>query len=111
MLFMQLAVSAYACPTQIASVVALAHEHMSMPDCAGMDQQQPVLCAAYAHPNQPSLDKPDLPTVSQFIPSALSATIIPFAPVVHDAGPLPGDRLLTRSTAPPLAIQHCRFLN
>lgn len=117
MLFMQLAVSAYACPPQVAGVtevtqvMAAAHERMSMPDCAGMDQQQPVLCAAHAHPGQPSLDKPDLPTVSPFIPSALSVTVIPLPPAAHAGLPPPGDRLLTRATAPPLAIQHCCFRN
>ncbi|MRX10107.1 hypothetical protein GJ697_19905 [Pseudoduganella sp. FT25W] len=114
MLFMQLAVSAYACPTQVggvAQVMEAGHERMSMPDCAGMDEQQPVLCAASAHPGQPSLDKPDLPTVSPFIPSTLSATVIPAMPLVYAGLPPAGDRLLTRATAPPLAIQHCCFRN
>jgi hypothetical protein len=114
MLFMQLAVSAYACPTQVAGVtevMAAAHQRMAMPDCTGMDEQQPVLCAAHANPGQPSLDKPDLPTISPFIPSTLSVTVIPLTPVVHAGLPPPGDRLLTRATAPPLAIQHCCFRN
>jgi hypothetical protein len=109
MLFMQLAVASYACPGMAAGVnpVALQQMRKAMPDCAGMDREQPSLCAAYAHPSKPTLDKADLPPVAPFIPSALMATVIALPADTHRALPAPHQMLLARSTAPPLAIQHC----
>src|SRR4051812_36537363 len=107
MLFMQLAVAAYACPMLTdgsGAEAARTQMRQAMPDCSGMDMEQPSLCAAYAHPGDQALDKPELPPVAPFIASALVQTLIPLVITIAPALRAPGDSLLARSTAPPLAI-------
>lgn len=101
LLFMQLAVAAYACP--VLTVAA------ATSDCARMDMEQPALCHAHAQPGHQSLDKPDIPQVSPFVAADLTVTLLPATTVASPLQELPTDLLLTRATAPPLAIRHCCF--
>lgn len=114
LLFMQLAVAAYACPTLMGGAPAQAAAMQMAPDmpgCTGMDQEQPSLCHAMAHGDlaRQSLDKAATPEVAPFIPTLMFA----LAPVTEYRAerschtPL---RALARNTSPPLAIRHCRFL-
>ena len=94
MLFMQLAVAAYACP---------------MPGCDQIDEAQPALCHAHCQAGKSAPDKAEAPVVT---PAAVIVTAIlappePLAPVG-----LPGAEpasFLQRSTAPPISIRHCCF--
>jgi hypothetical protein len=110
MLFMQLAVAAYACPMETRGSATVSVEmRQAMPDCSGMDMQQPSLCAAYAHPGHQSLGKPQLPTVAPFVASGLVATLVQDEVAIVPSFPLTNDAILARSTSPPLAIRHCCF--
>ncbi|HEY0586846.1 MAG TPA: hypothetical protein VGD52_11990 [Pseudoduganella sp.] len=106
MLFMQLAVASYACPTAGEPVATGAQ-------CAGMDPAQPSLCKAKATnlAAKQALDKPDLPPVLPFIAADLAGVVIAdaWAPdTVEGAAAPPG---LARSLSPPHSIEHCCFRN
>jgi hypothetical protein len=117
LLFMQFAVAAYACPNLDGGHVVSAMEATSatashgMPDCDGMDMEQPSLCQAHALTGNQSLDKPPVPQVSPFMATVWFA--IPLRTEAETSGNT--FRIVTsafglkRSTAPPLAIQHCCF--
>jgi hypothetical protein len=120
MLFMQLAVAAYACPVLLgAASQAMAVEAMSldqgnngrdaMNGCLGKDMVQPSLCHAHDHSGNQSLDKPLLPDVVPFIPSALVATLVVLDPADRPAYFSSDSTLLMRTTAPPLSIRNCCF--
>lgn len=114
-LFMQLAVAAYACPgisNALAPVEAQAMmSHQDMEGCEGMpDKDLPSLCFAKSQEGTQSLDKPASPAPAQLAPVVL----IPFVRIDprfqqpdtqwridFDAPPPSG--------APPLAILHCCF--
>lgn len=106
MLFMQLAVASYACPSAGEPVASGAQ-------CAGMDPAQPSLCKAKATnlAAKQSLDKPDLPPVLPFVAADLAGTIVTaaWAPDSADAAAAPPG--LARSLAPPHSIEHCCFRN
>lgn len=115
MLFMQLAVAAYACPSwsagqsgQIDAALASAAGMSDMPGCEGMDQEQPALCHAHAHADSQALDKPAAPQIPLFMPLILVAAWQPpeVALPVSAAPPAPP---MTRATAPPLSIRNCCF--
>ena len=106
LLFMQLAVAFYACPGNEMSAGVESH---GMPGCAGMDMAQPGLCQAHAHVGDQSLDKPALPLVQAFIPVGLGLALNAIEPVSHPSFQPPASLLLTRATAPPIAIRHCCF--
>jgi hypothetical protein len=104
-LFAQLSLAAYACPFTAAPMQISSTIHTG---CGGMpmDPDQPALCHAHGQQGDQSLDKPlvSLPVV---------VTLTGFA-VVHGPDPSdvlgpPGEQpsLLTRATAPPLALRHC----
>lgn len=112
-LFMQLAVAAYACPNLMPTPAAMldsAGEAMadSMADCEEMDPHSPALCDAHTHKLASSLDKPDAPAVPAFVAAGFAlalqwpqhATPLPNLPPVflHACG-----------TSPPIALRHCRF--
>lgn len=108
LLFMQLAVAAYACPnTAAAQVVAAAGEGMQ--GCHDMDTFQPNLCQAHDQAGNQSLDKPPFPDVQPFIPAALQLEVRNAETRRTQARMHPGDILLKRATAPPHAIDHCCF--
>lgn len=106
MLFMQLAVASYACPTAGNPVATGAQ-------CAGMDPAQPSLCKAKASniAAKQSLDKPDLPPVLPFIAADLAGTVVAdaWAPDSSEGAVAPPS--LTRSLSPPHSIEHCCFRN
>lgn len=114
-LFMQLAVAAYACPQLTAAspsgrgqVMEMAHGH-EMSCCDKPDPAQPALCHAHGEAGKQSLDKPDLPAVHPFSAVGLA---IPLSPVVtlDSAASTPVDGAwLARTTAPPIAIRNCCF--
>lgn len=115
-LFMQLAVAAYACPgistgkTPAAQMTASAAHH-DMEGCEGMsDADLPTLCFAQSQDGTQSLDKPALPDLSQPVPvilvPAIGATDIFRLPDYsrdRDAG------TIRYSPSSSLAIQHCCF--
>jgi hypothetical protein len=112
-LFMQVALAGYRCPTmstapgEIASPI---HEGQAGADCNTAPGKPSALCRAHCQPDSQSLDKPGFPTIFPFVamtqasPVMLSATEL--APSVS-AGAAP---LLRRVGWPSLAIQHCCFL-
>lgn len=113
MLFMQLAVAGYACPELniglVSQSVAMSADAGSMPGCEDMDQEQPSLCHAHAQAGKQSLDKPELPHVQSFVAAALTLVFRDIAPAYSPLAAQPDSVLLTRSTAPPLAIRNCCF--
>lgn len=113
MLFMQLAVAGYACPEfkvgLVNKSVAMSADAGSMPGCEGMDQEQPSLCHAHAQAGKQSLDKPELPHVPSFVAAALTLVFDDIEPAYDSIAAQPNSVLLTRATAPPLAIRNCCF--
>jgi hypothetical protein len=109
MLFMELAVAAYACPgLQASSAVATQTAADVDPACAGMDMADPALCHGHCHSAAQSLDKPAPPSVP---PASCASLPVVFAAPLPMAAGAAGEpeSLLSRSTAPPLAIRHCCF--
>ena len=117
-LFMQLAVSAYACP---ALSPALSPEHDSRPappaytqsaetmPCHEVDTEQPTLCHASHQSDKQSLDKPATPSPAPFVAVGYG---LPACPSTFTFQRPPGGHvptLLTYATAPPIAIRHCCF--
>lgn len=120
MLFMQLAVAAYACPgltgtegrtlvVEAATLDQVSMDQTDMSDCPGKDTAQPSLCHAHDHSGNQSLDKPLLPDVVPFIPSALVTKLVALDPANRPAYFSPDSTLLLRTTAPPLSIRNCCF--
>jgi hypothetical protein len=116
MLFMQLAVAAYACPQlDVGSKTARTHAmmgsapHHAMSCCDKPDPVQPSLCHAHGEVGKQSLDKPELPPIPPFSAVGMAIPLIPS--VAFDAGTSPPASVasLTRTTAPPLSIRHCCF--
>ena len=116
MLFMQLVLAGYVCPkapvdapaasmSVSAGPVAMA----DMPDCEQMDVVQPGLCHANAHPLDPSLQKPELPSVQPFVASTIALVLM------HVVEPTVSNQFQRNSVRqsgappPPLAIRHCCF--
>lgn len=115
-LFTQLAVAAYVCPSgQIAQALdaaAAAHAaagHQNMSDCDDVSMDQPVLCKAQTQVGSQSLDKPQLPELSPFLAVTLVASVMQEDHRLLSVPPQFSGLLLTRTTAPPLAIQNCCF--
>lgn len=115
-LFTQLAVAAYACPSmqvgqamEMALMAAAEPDHHMMPDCAAMDVEQPALCHAHAQVGDQSLDKPNLPDVSSSVAILLVPEIgdihVAYRPVHAYADA--SSRM--RALAPPLSILNCCF--
>lgn len=110
--FMQMATAAYACPTLADAqvrVLAPAAEHAGMAGCEGVvDLEQPNLCQSHAQFGNQSLDKPAQPPVAPFAAAALVLQLDAATHLRFDPPPLPA-LMLSRVTAPPLAITHCCF--
>lgn len=106
LLFMQLAVASYSCPSG-------ANPMATGADCAGMDASQPSLCKAKAIDQvaKQSLDKPDAPPVLPFVPLDFAGTVLlpAWTPVPAEGAAAPPD--WGRPVAPPHAITHCCFRN
>jgi hypothetical protein len=109
-LFMQLAVAAYACPALgVQHASAAARMSADMPGCHEMDPVRPSLCDAYHQADSQSLDKPAPPALPPFLAVGfgqplLSLDLSPPADITFADPPF-----LKRTTAPPLAIRHCCF--
>ena len=112
-LFMQLAVSAYACPVfklghddQLTSMQAKPADTSS---CHDMDMEQPSLCHASHQSDKQSLDKPATPPPMPFVAVGyglpVSLNTLTFQPPL--GSPVP--TFLTYATAPPIAIRNCCF--
>lgn len=115
MLFMQLAVAAYACPTldrgisQETMEVVMDMGTDTMTPCHEMDKKQPSLCHASEQAGKQSLDKPHSLPVALFVPITLFGTLHPVAVPNLSADQWQDPFSLVRSTAPPLSIQNCCF--
>jgi hypothetical protein len=116
LLFMQLALAAYACPNlmPVPRAAMLDSSGQPMADCpqaaqaAQADRENPTLCYAESHKLTPSLDKPDAPSVMPFLATGLALPLL--WPEVQASQPEPSAHLLHASgTSPPIAIRHCRF--
>jgi hypothetical protein len=114
-LFMQFAVAAYACPGyqigQTDELVTMAASSLAYDasDCKGMDIEQPGLCDAHGQIGKQVFDKPELPQVQSFVAirpvlALLRVDTAHQAPVAQSKS-----FLLTRATAPSLAIRNCCF--
>lgn len=115
MLFMQLAIAGYVCPSvtvgqpAAATAMPMTLDAQSMPGCDKMDAAQPSLCHADAHAQQQSLDKQELPAVQPFIPAMLTLVFQNIDLSNRSVVSQPATVLLTRATAPPLSIRNCCF--
>lgn len=114
MLFMQLAVAGYACPSfnvgQANESASMAMDsNQAMAWCAGSDKAQPSLCHANDQVGNQSLDKPPMPHVQPFMAAALTLVFRNIEIVDHSTDPQPNSLLLARPTAPPLSIRNCCF--
>jgi hypothetical protein len=113
-LFMQLAVSAYACPA-----LGLGHDRQmtssvqtmpaDMVPCEDMDKEQPNLCHASHQTAKQSLDKPATPPLAAFVAVGyglpINLEVISFERFLGRSAPA----FLARATAPPIAIRNCCF--
>ena len=101
LLFLQLAVAAYACPFVSGGATAPAEAALAMPSCPGMDDQVPKLCEQHCVVDAQSVDTqphsviiaPVLPLMTVLVPSDLRLTIGPAIrgdsfPTVVDPPPL-----------------------
>jgi len=110
LLFMQLAVAAYVCPStgpKAAAVAAMAEAGMPCAESMTLnrDEAQPSLCQAHCQAGHQTADKYELP-----FPNAIGALPADFTlpvrvPAVSGAS-LQAPHLV-RTTAPPVAIRYC----
>jgi len=112
LLFMQLAVAAYACPnllgpTDPAALKMANDDGMSMPGCAEGDKTEPHLCQQHCQQGSQSADN----TVPGAIPVAVLPLLAVLVPAPAPVGPAANEprEVLARTTAPPLAIRFCVF--
>jgi hypothetical protein len=114
-LFMQLAVAAYACPGEsprgghMSAQVTSDTGGMDMVGCAGMDKDQPSLCHAYDQKDSQSHEKPSTPPAAPFAPVLLLGSFIPLEPDYSSLADFAASPFLARLTAPPLSIRNCCF--
>ena len=115
LLFMQLAVARYVCPTEMGGgaerSMVMVHDGMpcaqSMP--TSMDAGQPGLCQAHCQADQQSADTyvlPVLPMMQAISINFVLQDTITISPGVPLQAPL-----LQRTTAPPLSVRNCCFRN
>lgn len=112
MLFTQLALASYACPSVAFSFGASAAPGETAhpaSGCAGIDIEQPSLCAVEDQDPGQSLDKPANPSVPPFVPVSLAALLAPADGALPPAGA--PSSMLARRTGPPLSIRLCCLRN
>lgn len=112
LLFMQLAVAAYACPN-LAPVqqraVMFDGSGQPMADCPNVDKQSPNLCEAHTQKAAQSIYKADPTSIQPFTaPGLIMHVAMPEAPADSGSG-IAAVSLLARSTAPPISIRNCCF--
>ncbi|HVK53593.1 MAG TPA: hypothetical protein VM532_01045 [Burkholderiales bacterium] len=104
LLFTQLTVAAYACPSA-GNTGAFAPSGASEPPCHGMDRSQANLCKQHCEQNSQSFDR-----------AANAVVGIPVLPLIAVAAPVSGrvlllatlqSDLLVYDSGPPLSIRHC----
>lgn len=118
MLFMQLAMAGYVCPSHAKSMTGevrsagqvAADNAMPMSDCMlQADQDEPQLCYAHCQADNQSLDKYERPMFQAALPDPVLALVVLLLPTSGL-----GDRYwepasMTRVTAPSVAIRNCCF--
>jgi hypothetical protein len=114
LLFTQLAVAGYLCPSMqlehAMEAAATAAAHNDMAGCEGMDDtDKPVSCHDHNQTGNQSLDKPELPNVAPFVATVLVQAVAGIDPPLLATSPPLADLLLARATAPPLSIRNCCF--
>jgi hypothetical protein len=113
MLFMQLAVAAYACPdlkmSEHHAMSSITMDHAVMPGCHDMDKQQRSLCHAHADVGNQSLDKPEIPQVQPFVALDLVAALVPADHAFAQLSLVTSSNQSPPAGAPPLSIRHCCF--
>lgn len=112
LLFMQLAVAGYACPSaqpRTAEMAAMAEAGMPCAETMsrGMDVEQPNLCQAHCQAGQQTADKYELPSLASA--GMIASVFAPFPTAPTPLGASLQAPHLRRATAPPLAVQHCCF--
>jgi hypothetical protein len=112
LLFMQLAVAAYACPklAPVTPAPMLDASGQAMADCPELDPQSASLCHTHSNPSgTQSLEKPPVPALQPFaaprLVIELAHALVPVPAAVSSPAPL----LRAASSSPPLAIRHCCF--
>lgn len=105
-LFAQLAVASYACPFMAAPVEMKAPMPEGGCDGMPMDPEQPALCHAHGQQGNQSLDKPMVPLPQ---PALLQGLVSDWRadPLLPQASTRGQRSLLSRATAPPVALRHC----
>jgi hypothetical protein len=107
LLFVQLAVSAYACPKQEIPTASAADVVAQTADMAGgcemLDPASPNLCLQHCQAGSQLPDGPAIAIPVAF-PIALSDVALPQPPTIVFAR-----NLLARTTAPPLTVRNCCF--
>ena len=114
LLFAQLAIAWYACPGDeignLTTSIAMSDESgQIMRGCEGMDLDQPGLCHAHGQLGNQSFDKPDFPHVQPFIAAGLTVVLNDVETASKPVPVLSDALLLTRTTAPPIAVRNCCF--
>ncbi|WP_137895341.1 hypothetical protein [Ramlibacter sp. 2FC] len=112
LLFMQLAVAAYACPGSASKLSEAATMAEAGMPCAGdvslsMDDEQPGLCHAHCQSAQQTVEKVQAPSPIDAVAVGFAFTISR-ALAAPPAGPVQAP-LLLRSAAPPIALRNCCF--
>lgn len=103
LLFMQLAVAAYACPMQAQKAP------MAMADCHMTDPVNPSLCHAHAESTKQSLDKAATPAVQPFIAGAVLVAVAGLDQLMPRCVSVTPSCVPAAGAAPPIAILHCCF--
>lgn len=112
-LFMQLAVAAYACPTLTTGNDSLSIPGpVGIPDfdstpCHDIDPVEPSLCHAYDQSGNQSLDKPAAPPLQPFTAIGFGLPWRPLDVTFRPSFFSPATAFLTHAAAPPLAIRNC----
>lgn len=112
LLSMQFALASYVCPGAVSKVAVMAEAMQSGTPCeqamaGAMDGQQPGLCHAHCQAEHQSADKyqvPDAAMPVHFGTGFITLRLVPVPPGAPVQAPL-----LTRTTAPPMAVRHCCF--
>lgn len=112
LLSMQFALASYVCPRTASGVEVMTQMAQSSMPCEqamadAMDGQPAGLCHAHCQAEHQSADKYQIPAVAVPIHSGTGFITLRLVPIPPGA-PLQAP-LLTRITAPPVAVRHCCF--
>lgn len=116
-LFMQLAVAAYACPSLVeGKTVAYsmasksAMDHAGMVGCEGtVDLEQPSLCFEHSQFGDQSSGKPELPSPPPSLAAIVMTVVRAIDVPVRPPSNFIASSHLMRGSTPPLTIQNCCF--